>query len=268
MQQSVIPKNLDAMTPAAPAKPASVQALLNGILDGEGFRKRFDEVLGARAPQFVSSLVSLINADSALRQAAVDAPLTIIQSALKAAALDLPIDPALGLAYICPFHNKGKSEAQFIIGYRGLIQLALRTGAYSKLTVVDVREGEFQSFDRLTETLSVNWIEDEAEREKREIVGWIGYFKLTNGFEKAVYMSRNDVLRHEKKHRKGQEMSRAWREDFNAMAEKTVLRKLLGKYALLSVTYQQADPAAIKAADDLLRGCAEEDALEAEAAVE
>ena len=100
--QSVIPKNLDAMTPAAPAKPASVQALLNGILDGEGFRKRFDEVLGARAPQFVSSLVSLINADSALRQAAVDAPLTIIQSALKAAALDLPIDPALGLAYICP----------------------------------------------------------------------------------------------------------------------------------------------------------------------
>lgn len=138
----------------------------------------------------------------------------------------------------------------------------------AKLTVVDVREGEFQSFDRLTETLSVNWIEDEGEREKREIVGWIGYFKLTNGFEKAVYMSRNDVLRHEKKHRKGQEMSRAWREDFNVMAEKTVLRKLLGKYALLSVTYQQADPAAIRAADDLMRGCAEEDALEAEAAVE
>ena len=252
---------IQAKTAAAAESPAkkSISVLMNGLLDSEGMRKRFNEVLGKRAPQFISALISLVNADEKLQEVFRDAPMTIIQSALKAATYDMPIDPALGYAYIVPFKNRQKDgsshmEASFIMGYKGQMQLALRTGAYSKINVVDIREGELTKYDRLTEDIEIEFVEDEDEREKLPIVGWCGYFRLVNGMEKTIYMTRKQIEAHEKKNRKGQYMGKGWRENFEAMAEKTVLRRLLGKWGVMSIDYQTATPSMISAAEAIAKG--------------
>lgn len=217
----------------------SVSVMLNSLLDGEKMRKRFDELLGKRTPQFLSSLVSMINDNQALQDAFYQSPMSVIKSALQAATYDLPIDPALGYAYIVPFRNKGKATATFVIGYKGMTQLCLRTGAYKCVPdAVDVREGELVSYDRLTGEAVFNWIEDEDEREKLPVVGYAGYFCLKNGAEKTIYMSRKQIEAHERKNRKGEYMGKGWKEDFDAMARKTVIRRLCGKYALMSIDYQ------------------------------
>lgn len=247
-----------AATVAAPKQ--SIQVMLNSLLDSDGYRKRFDELLGSRAPQFVSSIVSMVNADKNLQQAFMNAPVTVVQSALKAATFDLPIDPTLGYAYIVPFNNKKEDgsyrmEASFVIGYRGLLQLAMRTGAYEKINVVDVREGELVSYNRLTEDVVLDFVEDEDERDALPIIGWCGYYRLTNGMEKTIYMSRKQIVRHEEKNRKGKYMGKGWRTDFDAMAAKTVLRKLIGKWGILSIDYQmKADAHTMAAAEALATG--------------
>lgn len=243
------------------AQQMGVNAMLNSILDGEGMRRRFNELLGERTPQFLSSLVTLINADANLQKAFREAPMTVIQSALKAATFDLPIEPSLGYAYIVPFNNYDKDsgvkrmEATFIPGYKGLIQLCLRTGAYSRIPdAIDVREGELVSYDRLTGDAEFRWVEDEEERERLPIIGYAGYFRLTNGAEKTIYMSRAQIEAHERKNRKGQYMGKGWRDDFDAMARKTVIRRLCGKYGLMSIQYQGK---AGKATEDLAAAVAQ-----------
>lgn len=263
------PRNANAMMPSgATAAPQSKQgggllAVFNAILDGEGYRKRFDELLGKRAPQFISSVVSLVNGSPELRLAAIESPNTIIQAALKAATFDLPIDPGLGYAYIMPFNNNSKQpdgswlkkhEATFILGYKGMIQLAQRTGAYRKINVIDVRQGELKSYDRLTEDIELEFVQDEDEREKLPVIGWVGYFRLMNGAEKTIFMTRRQVEAHEKKFRKGQNMTKGWREDFDAMAAKTVLRRLIGKWGLMSIEYQRGDAATLEAATAIADG--------------
>lgn len=241
-----------------------VNALLNHILDGEGMRKRFDELLGKRTPQFLSSLVTLINADASLQKAFREAPMTVVQAALKAATFDLPIEPSLGYAYIVAFNNSVKQpdgsfekrmEATFILGYKGMEQLCLRTGAYSRIPdAVDVRQGELVSYDRLTGDAEFAWIEDEDEREKLPIIGYAGYLRLKNGAEKTIYMTRKQIEAHEKKFRKGQYMGKGWREDFDNMARKTVLRRLIGKYGLMSIQYRDGDESSVKLAQAVADG--------------
>ena len=176
----------------------TVNQLMNAMLDGEGMRNRFNDLLGKRAPQFVSSVVSLVNADGNLLKAFYQSPMTVIQSALKAATFDLPIDQNLGYAYIVPFNNTKKdaqgneykvSEASFILGWKGMHQLALRTGAYKTINVTDVREGELKKYNRLTEEIELDFIEDEDERESKKIIGYVGYYRLVNGAEKTIYMT-------------------------------------------------------------------------------
>lgn len=246
-------KNQAAAVQQNPAG-ASISVMVNSLLDREGYRRRFDDLLGRRAPQFVSSIVSMVNADKNLQEAFRNAPLTVIQSALKAATYDLPIDTALGYAYVVPFRNKGTMEATFILGYKGMLQLALRTGVYKTINVVDVREGELKRYDRLTEEVEIDFVEDEDEREALPIVGWAGYFRLINGTEKTIYMTRKQIEAHEKKHRKGQYMGKGWRDDFEAMARKTVLRRLLGTWGIMSIDYQRADAATVAAADAIATG--------------
>lgn len=239
----------------------SVSVLMNSMLDSEGYRKRFNDLLGKRSAQFVSSMVTMVTASPQLQKAFQDSPLTIIQSALKAAAFNLPIDPALGQAYIVPFNDykSGKTNAQFIMGYKGLIQLAIRTGAYSKLNVTDVRQGELISFDRLTEDIEISFVQDETEREKLPIIGYCCFFRLTNGFEKCVYMSLDQIEAHEKRHRKGRDRSPIWNTDFDAMAKKTVLRLTLSKWGLLSIDYQTADEQTVQAAQDIASGAIDDE---------
>lgn len=259
-------------------QPMGVNAMLNHILDGEGMRKRFDELLGKRTPQFLSSLVTLINADVSLQKAFREAPMTVVQAALKAATFDLPIEPSLGYAYIVAFNNSVKDgnggfqkrmEATFILGYKGMEQLCLRTGAYSRIPdAVDVREGELVSYDRLTGDAEFSWIEDEDEREKLPIIGYAGYLRLKNGAEKTIYMTRKQIESHEKKFRKGQYMGKGWREDFDNMARKTVLRRLIGKYGLMSIQYRDGDESTVKLAQAVAESDYEDPIPEATPAVD
>lgn len=232
------------------AAKMSINVMMASLLDREGMRKRFDELLGKRSPQFISSIVSLVNSDVNLQKAFNEAPMTIIQAALKAATYDLPIDPNLGYAYIMPFNNSIKNadgsftkrmEATFILGYKGMHQMALRTGVYKVINVLDVREGELKKYNRLTEEIEFDFIEDDEEREKTPIIGYAGYYKLINGTEKTIFMTKKQIEAHERKYRKGQHMGKGWRDDFDAMALKTVYRKLIGKWGLMSIDYRTAD---------------------------
>ena len=244
MANNIIQK---ATTAEKPATQPSVNALMNAFLDGEGMRKRFDDLLGKRAPQFISSVVSMVNADANMQQAFYEAPLTVIQSALKAATFDLPIDQNLGYAYIVPFKNYKKDigkkvmEASFILGWKGMHQLALRTGAYKTINVVDIREGELKKYNRLTEEVDIDFIEDENEREQKPVIGYVGYYRLVNGAEKTIYMSVKAIENHEKKFRKGEYQGKGWRDDWDAMARKTVYRILIGKWGVMSIDYQTAE---------------------------
>lgn len=261
--QNAVATKQSTDTSRTTAASKSVSVLLNSLLDSEGYRKRFDELLGARAPQFISSIVSLVNADPTMQKVFYEAPVTIIQAALKAATFDLPIDPNLGYAYIVPFNNTAKAadgstrkrmEATFIMGYKGMNQLALRTGVYKTINVIDIREGELKHYNRLTEEIDIDFIEDEEERERLPIIGWVGYYKLINGTEKTIYMTKKQIEAHERKHRKGQYMGKGWREDFDAMAAKTVFRRLIGKWGLMSIDYQKADKATLAFAEAAARG--------------
>ena len=225
----------------------TVNTLMNAMLDGEKLRSRFDDLLGKRAPQFISSVVSLVNADLNLQQAFYESPMTIIQSALKAATFDLPIDQNLGYAYIVPFKNSKKNaegtwskkmEASFILGWKGMHQLALRTGAYKTINVVDIREGELKSYNRLTEEVNIQFVEDDNERESLPIIGYVGYYRLVNGAEKTIYMTKKQIENHEKRFRKGDYMGKGWKDDFDAMARKTIYRRLIGKWGVMSIDYQ------------------------------
>lgn len=239
--------NNQTPTAANKAASASVTTMMNSILDSEGMRKRFDELLGRRSPQFISSLVSMVNADNNMKKAFIESPMTVIQAGLKCATFDLPIDQNLGYAYIVPFSNykkdtgEKKMEATFILGWKGMHQLALRTGAYKTINVVDIREGELKSYNRLTEEVVVSFIEDEEERESKPVIGYVGYYRLVNGAEKTIYMSKKAIENHEKKFRKGQYMGKGWRDDWDAMARKTVYRILIGKWGVMSINYQTAD---------------------------
>lgn len=228
-------------------KQPSVNALMNTFLDNQGMRKRFDDLLGKRAPQFVSSIVSMVNADKKLQQAFYESPMTVIQAALKAATFDLPIDQSLGYAYIVPFNNfkkdlgTSKMEANFILGWKGMHQLALRTGAYKTINVVDIREGELKKYNRLTEEVDIDFVEDEDERNNLRVIGYVGYYRLVNGAEKTIYMSVKAIEAREEKFRKGKFQGKGWQENWDAMARKTVYRILIGKWGVMSINYQTAD---------------------------
>ena len=228
----------------------SVNQIMSAMLDGEKMRGRFDELLGKRAPQFISSVVSLVNADANMQMAFYETPMSVIQAALKAATFDLPIDQNLGYAYIVPFKNKGKMTATFILGWKGMHQLALRTGAYKTINVVDVREGELKSYNRLTEEVEINFEEDEDKRETLAVVGYVGYYRLVNGAEKTIYMTVKQIENHEKKNRKGDYMGKGWRDDWDAMARKTVYRRLIGKWGVMSIDYQ-SNGEAVKLANQM-----------------
>ena len=228
----------------------SVQGALNGILDGEGYRRRFNDLMGARSAQFISSIISVVNANKQLQAIAKNNPITIIQACLRAAVYDLPIDPSLGFAYILPFGN----EASFIMGYKGLIQLGVRSSQYETINAIAIHEGELKSFNRLTEEIEFDFIEDTTEREKTPIIGYCGYFKLITGYRKIIYKTKDEIKAHELKHRKGKYMSQAWRENFDAMALKTVLRELLSKWGILSIDIQSANSRSKAIAEALAGG--------------
>jgi len=220
-------------------KQVSAQSLgLKALLNTPTMQKKFEQVLDKKAPQFMSSLLNLYNGDPNIQAAE---PMSIISSAMVAASLDLPVDKNLGYAWIVPFYDskKGHKAAQFQLGYKGYIQLALRTGQYKAINVIAVREGELKKWNRLTEEIELDL--EGATSDK--VVGYCGYFKLINGFEKTVYWTKDEIEAHRIKHNKMKDkkaLNNVWKSDYDAMAMKTVLRNMLGKWGILSIEMQTA----------------------------
>lgn len=241
----------------------SVTMVLNNLLDSSGIRKRIDELLGKRAAQLCSSLITIANSTPEMQQAAVQNPMSLLQTGLKAATYDLPLGGDLGFAYPVAFYNtkKGGYECQFILGYKGLYQLAMRTGAYAKINVCDVREGELKSWNRLTEDIELEFIEDEEEREKTKIVGYCGYFRTVNGMEKFVYWSIAKIQHHEERFRKGKYQSQIWRDDPDSMSRKTVLRNMISKWGIMSIDYRSASADVVAMANDAANGTLDDEEI-------
>lgn len=221
------------------AKQVDPKALgLKSLLNTPTMKKKFEEVLDKKAPQFMASLLNLYNGDPNLREAE---PMSIISSAMVAASLDLPVDKNLGYAWIVPFYDskKGHKVAQFQLGYKGYIQLALRTGQYKAINVIPVYEGELKKWNRLTEEIDLDL--EGATSDK--VIGYCGYFKLINGFEKTVYWTKEQIEAHRIKHNKMKDktaLNNVWKSDYDAMAMKTVIRNMLSKWGILSIEMQKA----------------------------
>ncbi|MDY4606382.1 recombinase RecT [Clostridium tertium] len=210
----------------APAISNSVK----GLIDSPAVKKRFEEVLCERAPQYMSSIVNLVNSDTNLKKCE---PMSVIASCMVAATMDLPVDKNLGYAWVVPYGTK----AQFQMGYKGYIQLALRTGQYKAINVVEIREGELINWNPLSEEVEIDF----TQRKSDKVIGYAGYFKLLNGFEKTVYWSKEEVESHAKKFSKTYSFKNGvWQTDFDSMAKKTVLRNLLSKWGILSIEMQKA----------------------------
>ena len=200
--------------------------VLKSYMNSDAIKSRFEEVLKNRAPQFMSSIINLVNSDANLQKCE---PMSIISSCMVAATLDLPIDKNLGYAWIVPYKNR----ATFQMGYKGYIQLALRTGKYHKINAIPVCHGEFQSWNPLTEELVIDFTKRKSDR----VIGYAGYFELVNGFRKTVYWTTEQIEYHRQKFSKS---DYGWGNDYDAMGLKTVIRNMLSKWGILSIEMQEA----------------------------
>lgn len=205
------------------------------LVRSDTIKSKFNDVLGKRAPQFISSIVNIVNSNQDLKN--VDQT-SVISSALVAASLDLPINQNFGYMYLVPY--KGMAQPQ--MGYKGYIQLAQRSGQYKRLNAISVYKDEFHGWNPLTEEL--NYTPAFRDRDKDEQpIGYVGSFKLLNGFEKTVFWTHSMIDDHRQKFSKmsgKQQPSGVWATDFDAMALKTVLRNLIGKWGPMSVDMQTA----------------------------
>lgn len=198
-------------------------------------KAKLEELLGKNAASFATSVLQIVNSNSMLVNAD---PVTIFNAACVAATLNLPINNNLGFAYIVPFKNTkaNKIEAQFQLGYKGFIQLAQRSGQFERIAAAPVHEGQLIKADPL---LGYEW--DWSVKAQGEPIGYVAFFKLINGFTAELYMSKAEVSAHANKYsqtaKKGYGV---WKDQFEAMALKTVLKLLLSKQAPLSIDMQKA----------------------------
>lgn len=201
---------------------------LKTLLGRDEVKNRFQEIMGKKAPGFISSILSLTNGNAQLQKSE---PHSILNAAVVAATLDLPINPNLGFAAIVPYKN----TAQFQLQYKGLVQLAMRSGQYKTINVSEVYEGEIKNVNRFTGDYEF------GERTSDMVVGYMAYFKLVNGFEKYSYMTVDEIKEHAARYSKTyQRGDGVWKDNFDAMAKKTVLKLLLSKFGILSIEMQRA----------------------------
>lgn len=199
-------------------------------MNRDDVKSRFNEVLGKRAPQFISSMISLSNG----KLKKCDAK-SVIASCMVAATLDLPINSELGLAHLVPYAGK----AQFQIGYKGLTQLAIRSGQYRHLNTCCVYQGQLKSFNKLTGELEL----DQDVEDSGEAVGYAAYLETVSGYSHAVYWTRQQVEKHALRFSqafKKEKKDSPWFTDFDSMAQKTVLKHLIGRWGPMSVDVQTA----------------------------
>jgi recombination protein RecT len=228
------------------AKQQNQPATIKSFFAQDNVKKRFEEMLGNRSNQFIASVLQITANNNMLKNAD---PMSVYNSALIAATLDLPVNQNLGFAWIVPYKDKGVSVAQFQMGWKGYVQLAQRTGQYLSINVIDVYENQFESYNELTEELKGDF----SKTGTGKVVGYAAYFKLLNGFEKRTFWTIEKVQAHGRKFSKtfSKDFS-PWKSDFDAMAKKTVLKNMLSKWGILSVEMikaNTADQAVVKNAD-------------------
>lgn len=224
------------------------------FLSSEKVKENVMNVVGEKGAQhFISSVVSAVQTNPDLAQCTNS---SILSAALLGHSLNLPPSPQLGFYYFVPYNNtkkitnaQGKTEevkvkeATFQMSYRGYIQLAQRSGQYQKINATDIREGELRSYNPITEEIEFDAVTDFKEREKLPIIGYYAYFVLNNGFKKEIYWSKEQMDAHAKKYsmsyRKGWSSS-FWSSNFDDMAKKTLLRQLISKWGMMSLSMENA----------------------------
>ena len=220
-------------------------------LTGDAVKNKINQVIGSKeGVKFIANLISLVSNNPAIAECEHS---TILSSALLGESLKLSPSPQLGHYYIVPFKDNDKNGnlkrvvATFQLGYKGYIQLAMRSGNYKDLDVIEIREGEYKGKDKTTGKAVIEFLEDDEEREGLPVVGYYAYFELLNGFKKSLYWSKTKMQNHAEKYsqayrtdlKKGWHYS-FWSKDFDGMAFKTMLRQLISKWGILSVEFQTA----------------------------
>ncbi len=232
----------------APQQPqtATLRVNFEKAVNNDLVKAKFREVLGKNADAFVGSLLSLVKNNELLLKAA---PNTVIAAAMQAATLKLPINQNLGLAYIVPYWNSRAKEnqAQFQMGWKGLVQLAERTGQYKTINASVVYEGQIEDIDFITGNII------RGKKISDTVVGYVAYIEFLNGFSKTFYMSKEEVEAHASKYsqsyRKGYGV---WKDNFDAMALKTVIKLLISKYGIMSIEMESSSLARALAADQAI----------------
>lgn len=224
----------------------------SAFLATDAMKKKINEMVGGKdGQQFVTAIISAVSTNPQLAECENS---SIVSAALLGQALKLSPSPQLGQYYIVPFNNsdRGYKVAQFQLGYKGYIQLAIRSGQYKKINVLAIKEGELIEYDPLNEEIKVNLIEDEELREQAETIGYYAMFEYMNGFRKTIYWTKQKMEAHALKYSKGYKAKKGytfWEKDFDGMAYKTMLRQLISKWGIMSVDMQTAmekDMAVIK----------------------
>lgn len=240
----------------------------SAFLSTDAMKKKINEMVGGeKGQQFITAIISAVSTNPQLAECDHS---TILSAALVGQALNLSPSPQLGQYYMVPFNDnkRGCKVAQFQIGYKGYIQLAIRSGYYKKLNVLAIKEGELIKYDPLNEDIEVKLIEDEEKREQAKTIGYYAMFEYLNGFRKTLYWSKNKMLAHADKYSqafsvnatKGKypkvsfadfeagkvaekdmwQYSSFWYKDFDGMAYKTMLRQLISKWGIMSIDMQKA----------------------------
>lgn len=206
-------------------------------------KKKINDIIGdeKKGARFISSIVSAVTNNPQLKECD---NASILSSALLGESLNLSPSPQLGMYYLVPFDLKDRGKvAQFQLGYKGYIQLAIRSGQYKKLNVLAIKEGELIKYDPLNEEIEVELIDDEEKREKAKTIGYYAMFEYNNGFRKTMYWSKAKMEKHALQYSKGYQAKKGytfWEKDFDGMAFKTMLRQLISKWGIMSIDMQNA----------------------------
>ena len=218
---------------------------LKSALATQAIRKQIKSLLGDRSGHFMMAIVQVVEGTPQLQQAE---PQSIINAAIASAVLNLPIEKNLGFAYIVPYKDREKGMiAQFQLGYKGYIQLALRSGEYKYINAIEVKEGEIKNYNMLTGELELEFIEDIDKRLEAKTVGYASYIEFNNGFRNTLFMTEAQMKNHAKRYSQSYQYdvnynkkNSNWSKNFEAMALKTVLKLNISKYGALSVEIQKA----------------------------
>lgn len=225
---------------------AQSKPTFSAYISSDAIRARINQMVGSKdGPRFITAVISAVSVNPAL--SGCDHA-SIVSCALLGEALGLSPSPQLGQYYMVPYEDKDRGLiAQFQLGYKGYIQLAIRSGYYKKINVLSIKEGELVKYDPLEEIIEVNLMDDEEAREAAPSIGYYAMFEYHNGFRKTLYWSKAKMEAHALKYSKGYASDKRkgtawtfWSKDFDGMAYKTMLRQLISKWGIMSIELQKA----------------------------